>query len=661
MPVALTVLDRVTWHGTPLAGERSALLLAALAERPGGLSDARLVDEVWGEDPPTHPTKALQVLVSRVRAATAPEVVVRTANGYRLGLAADDVDALLLPRLAQDAMTALAGGDAGRAADLAGRVVAVEVADDDTDSDTAPARMRRAARDMRERARRSLALALVADGRADDALPLLENLAASGPGDPTVVAALLRAVSHVHGPSAALDRYARHRADLADRLGVDPDPVVQAVYRELLAADAPVRHGIRHDLDPLLGRDADLDRLRAALRRSRLVSVVGPGGIGKTRVAHVLAAEAPQPRVHVVELVAVRDGEEVLSAVGGALGVRGSVTGSGAMTRSRLLDIRGRVTAELTAAPTLLVIDNCEHVVDAVAELVGGLLATTRDLRVLTTSRAPLGLAAEQAVALSQLDRDDAGALFGTRARAARADVVLDPGAVAEVVDRLDGLPLALELAAARLRTMTVEEVRRGLEDRFALLRSRGRLAPVRHRTLEAVIEWSWDLLEPPAREALARLAVLPDGVTRRTAEVLLGASGSDLLDTLAEQSLLVVSETGGATRFRMLETVREFGLARLEALGLADDARERVDGWAAELVARHAPDLLGPHEFAAVDALRAEDANLTDVVHRALRRGDPAVVTEVLSGLATTWGITGDNARLFAVADAVEQVLAGW
>ncbi|MGL5852245.1 MAG: ATP-binding protein, partial [Phycicoccus sp.] len=344
------------------------------------------------------------------------------------------------------------------------------------------------------------------------------------------------------------------------------------------AADAPVRRGIQHDLDPLVGRDGDLALVRAALRSSRLVSVVGPGGIGKTRVAHVLAGEAQQPRVHVVELVTVRDDADVLSAVGGALGVHGSVTGSSAMTRAQLLDVRGRIVAELDAAPTLLVIDNCEHVLDAVAELVGSLLATTRDLRVLTTSRAPLGLAAEQAVALSQLDRDDAGALFVARARAARADVLLDPGPVADIVDRLDGLPLAVELAAARVRTMTVEDVRGGLADRFALLRSRHRTAPERHRTLEAVIEWSWDLLEPPAREALARLAVLPGGVTRRTAEDLLGPGGPDLVETLAEQSLVVVSETRGAMRFRMLETVREFGLARIEALALADDARERVD-----------------------------------------------------------------------------------
>ncbi|MGL5852588.1 MAG: ATP-binding protein, partial [Phycicoccus sp.] len=331
------------------------------------------------------------------------------------------------------------------------------------------------------------------------------------------------------------------------------------------------------------------------------------------------------------------------------------------MTRAQLLDVRSRVVAELDAAPTLLVLDHCEHVLDAVAELVGSLLVATRDLRVLTTSRAPLGLAAEQAVALSQLDPVDAGALFVARARAARADVLLDPGPVADIVDRLDGLPLAVELAAARVRTMTVEEVRGGLADRFALLRSRHRTAPERHRTLEAVIEWSWDLLEPPAREALARLSMLPGGVTRRTAGVLLGTGGPDLVETLAEQSLVVVSETCGAMRFRMLETVREFGLARIEALALADDARERVDTWAADLVAQHAPGLLGPHEFAAVDALREEDANLTDVVHRALRRGDPAVVVRVLSGLAMAWGITGDNARLFAVADTVEQVLAGW
>ena len=142
-----------------------------------------------------------------------------------------------------------------------------------------------------------------------------------------MTAGLLRSVAATAGPAAALERYEDYRADLADRLGVDPDPALQRLHRELLVADSPVRDGVHFDADTLLGREDDLAELRTAVRRSRLVSVIGPGGLGKTRVAHVLAREATQPRVYFVELVGVTSGDDVVAEVGAALGVRGSVTG----------------------------------------------------------------------------------------------------------------------------------------------------------------------------------------------------------------------------------------------------------------------------------------------------------------------------------------------
>ena len=192
-------------------------------------------------------------------------------------------------------------------------------------------------------------------------------------------------------------------------------------------------------------------------------------------------------------------------------------------------------------------LDNCEHVLEPVAALVAFLLATTRDLQVLATSRAPLRLAAERAMPLSQLSASDAEELFVRRASATRPDAVLDPAAVRAVVERLDGLPLAVELAAARVRTMTVAEVATALDDRFAALRSRDRSTPERHRTLEAVIAWSWDLLAPDEQRALAWLSVFQDGFDRATATAVLGPDGPDLVDALVEQSLLVMGEDGGA------------------------------------------------------------------------------------------------------------------
>ena len=660
MPTALTLLDGVAWRGRAVPGDRVAALLAALASRPEGVTDCRLIDLIWADDEPASPTKALQVLVSRVRTTLGADSVERYDGGYRLGVPGDEVDALLLRRLTREAGAALDAGDAAAAVALAERASGLDVGE--TTAEHGPlADLRHDAAGDRRRAERVLGLALSAAGRDQDALPHLEVAHGTAVHDITVTAALLRSVAATAGPAAALERYEDYRADLADRLGVDPDPALQRLHREFLVADSPVRDGVHFDADTLLGREDDLAELRTAVRRSRLVSVIGPGGLGKTRVAHVLAREATQPRVYFVELVGVTSGDDVVAEVGAALGVRGSVTGRRTLTPAQLADVRSQIASELDTAPTLLVLDNCEHVLESVASLVALLLVTTRDLRVLTTSRAPLGLAAEQVVALRQLADDDAAELFVRRARAARADADLPRDVVGDVVARLDGLPLAIELAAARVRTMTVEEVRRRLDDLFGLLRSRDRSAPERHRTLTAVITWSWDLLDPADQEGMARLSVFHDGFTRDTAVAVLGPEGADLVENLAEQSLLTVAEADGGTRFRMLETVREFAADRLTASGLRDDAQQSQDAWAAAYVDRCGAGLFGPREIAAVDDLAAEENNLADVLRRALRDGDRAMVARLLACLGGFWTISGNHPRIFTIADSAEALLVDW
>jgi len=657
---ALVLLDGVSWQGASVSGERLAALLAALATHPEGVTDARLIQLIWDQEEPANPTKALQVLVSRTRTALGAGAVLRYDGGYRLGVPPDDVDALLLRRLTRDASAALERGAMAEAAALAERAARLDVAGADSDLG-AIAELRHDALADRRHVERVLGLALAATGRDAEALPYLEAVHARASHDTTVTAALLRSVAATSGPAEALDRYEAYRAELAERLGVDPDPGLQRLHLELLAADSPVRDGVHFDADDLLGRKRDLADLRAAVRRSRLVSIVGPGGLGKTRVAHVLAREASQPRVYFVELVGVTSGDDVLAEVGAVLGVRGSVTGRRTLTPAQLADVRSQLAAELDTAPTLLVLDNCEHVLESVASLVALLLVTTRDLHVLTTSRAPLGLAAEQVVALRQLAADDASELFVQRARAARADADLPADAVADIVSRLDGLPLAIELAAARVRTMTVTEVRRRLDDLFDLLRTRDRSAPERHRTLSAVIDWSWALLGADAQEAMARLSVFHDGFTREAALAVLGRSGPDLVETLAEQSLVTVTEAGGTTRFRMLETVREFAADRLAASGLREDAQHRQDEWALAFVERCGAELFGPEEFTAVDLLGAEENNLADVLRRALRASNRPLVAQILGYLGAYWTISGNHARVFAIADAAEALLADW
>ena len=271
-----------------------------------------------------HPAKALQVLVSRTRSATSAETIRRLDGGYRLGLGDGDVDTRAQVAALDAARTALGGGDAAEAFRLASEAAAhpVEVPGDDGPL----AELRRAAARRRTTAREVAALAAARLGRHAEAYDGLVAAHERRPDDTETLVALLRSEAATAGPATALTRYEAYRADLADRLGVDPDPALQRLHTELLSADDPVRTGLRFDGVGLLGRDQDLARLRGALASSRLVTVLGPGGIGKTSIAQVLARESTLPQVHVVELVGVGAGDDVVAAVGAALGVRGSVT-----------------------------------------------------------------------------------------------------------------------------------------------------------------------------------------------------------------------------------------------------------------------------------------------------------------------------------------------
>ncbi|MFC0224862.1 ATP-binding protein [Nocardioides zeicaulis] len=656
----LRLLDGVVWEGVALPGARVGALVAALVLEPRGLSVAQLVAQVWEDDPPAAPGKALQVLVSRLRSATDAGVVRSTESGYGLGLPPEEVDVLALGLQVADAREALRAGDALRAAELAEAARSwPEPVDDDVSGPLG--RLRELAASTLEAADDLLGRALGHQGRHAEALPLLEAAADRWTDDTGVLVDLLRSTAAVAGPAVALARYESYREDLAARLGVDPAPELQRVHRELLSADRPVRTGLDHAVGDLLGREADLARIRAGLASGRLTTLVGPGGIGKTSAAQLVARESATARVHVVELVGVGAGDDVVAAVGAALGVRGSVASRLTLTPAQQADVRGRLVQELDQAPTLLVLDNCEHVLEPVASLVAFLLASTRDLVVLATSRAPLRLAAERVVPLSQLATDDAAELFVRRARAVRPGAVLDPATVRAVVERLDGLPLAVELAAARLRTMGLAEVAGALDDRLTALRSRERGTPDRHRTLEAVIAWSWDLLTAPEQRALAWLSVFQDGFDRASATALLGPGAPDLVDALVEQSLLVLVEDDGVVRLRALETIREYAAARLVERGEADLAAQAQREWACALAERCRDLVVAEDQAALVDALVREQNNLTDVLRHGLAAADRGLVARLVGLLGSLWTVTGDQPRVFAVCDAAADVLAGW
>ncbi len=661
MAVALSLLDGVRWHGEQVAGERAQALLAALAATDRAVPRRLLIGAVWGDEPPANADKALQVLVSRVRAACGSDSVVRIGEGYRLGLGTDEVDSRLLAHTVAAAVRTL-DDDATEAARLAATALRLSAQLQPPAAADGPlAELRREASSARRVAEVVAARADSRIGRHTDALPELEREADQRPGDESLLADLLRSEAATRGPAAALARYERYRERLRDQLGSDPGPALQRLHRDLLAADHPVRAGLRFESTALVGRDADVTRLRGLLAESRVVSIVGPGGIGKTRLAHVLGRVATEPVVRFVELVGVTSPADLEAEVGSALGIRESLSSRRTLEPDRAWDLRGRIAEQLDRAPTLLILDNCEHLVAAVADLVAYLVAVTQDLRVVTTTRAPLAISAERAYPLAVLGLDDATELFRQRAIAARPDVVLPGPVVAELVSAVDGLPLAIELAAAKVRVMSVADIVARLADRFALLRGGDRSAPDRHQTLVAVIEWSWNLLDEPARRALRRLSVFADGFGLDAAEALLGAGALDAVQTLTDQSLLGVRETPGGVRYRMLETVREFGRMHLDAAGDTASATAGQRDWAIGYADRHSRDLWGSGQFGAIDALEWEEGNLADVVHRALSGHDPATVVRILAALGPYWSIRGEHGRMLALGPDVVDVLEGW
>jgi predicted ATPase len=567
----------------------------------------------------------------------------------------------VLQNLVEGARKALVDDDPGRALAQAAAADELVCGMAAADGDGPLAEVRRRALSWGPALLRTHALALARSGHDTEATGRLIQVHEADPDDVEVFEALLASEAATAGAPAALGRYERYRRDLADRMGVDPDPALQRAHRALLASDSPVRSGVQFDADDLLGRAEDLVGLRSLVRTGRLTTILGPGGLGKTRVAHVLAREASQPRVHFVELVGISSPDDVVSEVGSALGVRHSVTGRRTLTQAQQADVRSRMAQELDSVPTLLVLDNCEHVLDSVASLVAFLLVTTRDLRVVTTSRAPLGIAAERVFPLSQLASADGAELFRRRARAVRPDAELPDDVVAEIVARLDGLPLAVELAAARIRSMSADEVRRALDDRFGLLRGRDRSAPARHQTLTAVIAWSWDLLAPEEQRALSWLSVFQDGFSLDGAGDLLGRDGPDRVEALVDQSLLTVGEHEGAVRYRMLETVREFAALRLGEAGQGTAADEALTGWAVALAERLRPDLFGPRQVEAMDLLDTEETNLADVLRQRLLAGDAPNAVPVLAALGALWSVTGNFPRFLAMADLAERVLVDW
>lgn len=622
MPIELTLLGTVAYRGREVTAPRLRALLALLVGDLGrGAGVDSLVDGLWPDERPENPVKAVQILVARLRRQLGAEVVVTTATGYRVALGPGEVDTDAIRRAARRAAQALAGADYGEA--LAQAETGLGLWGGEGADGTDPVSLLRlGCRPARRALVRARAVALAKLGRHAEAHPSLERLVLAEPRDEELLAELLRTEAAVAGQAQALTRYERYRCELRDELGVDPGPALRAVHQWLLRGDA-VRRNVVQEPNALLGRDEDIATVVELVRRARITSVLGPGGMGKTRLAHAVS-RAVEYNVYFVPLAGLTAGADIENEVAAVLG-----------------DQRRNV---------LLVLDNCEHVIDEAAALARALVASNKDIRILTTSRAPLGLSAETVYQLDALPLATAVELFRQRAVAARPSVELRDDVVARLCGHLDGLPLAIELAAAKARVMSVPEIAARLDDRFTLLRGAGRDAPARHRTLHAVVGWSWNLLDEPARRAMRLLSVFPGGFTYAAAEHV-GADGE--LENLVDQSLLKVSDGPGGARFHMLDTVREFTAAQ----GRDGGEVEAFLSWATEFGLEHHELLLG-NDTAPTFRADAEQDNLIRALRYGIERRDGRTVAATAALLTGVWLLKSNYGRVFTHTDEIADVL---
>ncbi|MET9499206.1 BTAD domain-containing putative transcriptional regulator [Streptomyces sp. NPDC006552] len=670
----------------PVGGARLRALLTVLALRPGRTVPAAvLVDEVWGAEPPADAPGALQALVGRLRRALGADAVTSEEGGYRIAARDEDIDLFRFERLTADGLRAHADGSPAKAADLLDEALGLWQGPVLADL---PDRTAEAARwDTRHLdARRTRLAACLALGRADTTLPELTALCDAHPLDEQLQVLRLRALRDAGRTAQALAAYDQVRRELADRLGTDPGPELRAVHGQLLRAGsaapdepgtppaaAPARTiapgNLRARLTSFVGRGGDIEAIRADLGRVRLVTLLGPGGAGKTRlsqeVAEGLAATAPDG-IWLAELAPVGDPDAVPEAVVSALGARETVLrGAGAEELRAVSERHGddplvRIVEHCADRRMLLILDNCEHVIGAAAALAEHLLARCPGVTVLATSREPLGVPGESLHPVEPLPEPYALRLFGERGAAVRPGFTIEqaPEAVAEICRRLDGLPLAIELAAARLRMLTPRQIADRLDDRFRLLTSGARTALPRQQTLRAVVDWSWDLLDATERAVLARLSVFSGGCDLGAAEAVCGPATLEALASLVDKSLVVAApdgddgdDDGGAMRYRLLETVAEYAGDRLDEAGDRAGAERAHLTYYRELARTTDPLLRGHGQRAAIARIERDYENLRTALRRAVAARDEQETLSLVLSLVWFWQMRDlrSEARLWA------------
>ncbi|MFI9759315.1 BTAD domain-containing putative transcriptional regulator [Streptomyces sp. NPDC051963] len=632
-----------------------------------------LIDDLWAEREAKDPVNALQVQVTKVRAAFAAhgegERLLSRHGGYRVVVGPeDDLDTVRFEAAVREGHEYLEAGAyeqaeavlrqglslwRGRALDnLEGRVFEAE---------------RSRLEDLRLSALEDAASAGLELGRAERLVPELKASLAGAPLRERLRERLMLALYRSGRSAEALAVYEEGRRLLRAELGVAPSLQLRSLHAALIRHDpwvrtpaaegavlgdarpVPVRGNLRRPLGPFVGRRGDLEGLGRLAAGERLVTVVGPGGVGKTRLVSEagLLLQPSYDGVWWADLASTGEAG-VLTAVAGALGL------SDASVRPDQAphDYVHRLASFFAGRDSVLVLDNCEHVLDAVAPLVGTLLGRCPALTVITTSREPLGIHGEALLQLAPMPEEEAADLFTARA------VMIDPTFTAadetalrdirSLCRRLDGLPLAVELAAAHVRLLAPREIEARLDNRFALLTKGERTAPARHRTLRAVLDWSYALLDTAEQRVLTELALFVGGCSVAVAEaaqVRCGADGDGLLHVLAQlvdKSLLFCVPTPGGNRLLMLETVRAYALARLQDEGRVAEAEERFTAWALTFVRESTDDIASGDQREGVRRVTEESANIRAASDLMIARGRTARSLWLEARLGYYWTISG-------------------
>jgi predicted ATPase/DNA-binding SARP family transcriptional activator len=659
-----------------VGGHRVRALLILLALDTGRVVPAHaLIERLWPDERPTDAANALQSLISRLRQALRqaglPGNLVESEKvGYRLNVTPKAIDALAFAEQAKAGRQALARGDAQEAAATLRTALGTwrgAALSDVANEEFAFAPAARLA-ELRTAATLDRVEAEIALGKTDAAtIGELKELIARDQLAERPAALLMRALAAVGRQSEALAVYQRIKGDLADRLGVDPSPQLEQAYLAILRQEIPrpaagtsgtadSQPKVRRPPTSFVGRDDDVAAVLKRLRTERLVTLTGPGGVGKTRLATETATRLTVP-VWLAELAPVTAPAEVPFAVADALGLRERSIAPHSADRTG--DPVDRLCAALAERDAVLILDNCEHLIDAAATLTARIVNDCPKVKILATSREPLQIPGETLHVVDPLDTFPAVKLFADRAAAVLPGFDLST-ANSEIIARicriLDGIPLAIELATPWLRTLTPEQLAARLDDRFALLTGGSRTALPRHQALRAVVDWSWDLLPQRERVLSRRLAVFPGGATLAAAEQVCAADPGDgepgggsslpasaILPTLAGlvgKSLLTRVDTGDGAepRYRMLETVRAYGLERLVEANEDTPTRDAAARYYLEFAEAADPQLRAKAQGHWFRALTAEQDNINAAVRWSVARGDAATALRFIRALGYYW-----------------------